>query len=296
MKLLSHYIEQQMKRHPTNWQNHIFGDTLSYAYRDTVYDRESYPSDLHYHDYYELVIFEEGDIRYICEGAVYHPQYGDIILIPPCKFHMSAINGERTRYRRHVFYLYPTAFDAVGHHALVAFLERAQEGTLLAFSSLEQREELTALLWHLKSTLEGAPSPLEEALGLSDVLRVFYLLNQEDCRVKSGAASLPENILLLQQYIDRHFAEISSVTQLAEHFFYSREYVSRLFRKYFDTTVSDYITRRRIAKSQVLIREGISLIEIADLVGFGSLSTFLRAFRAVTGMTPTAYRRLRGEL
>ena len=59
MKLISHYIEQQKKRYPeiTNWKNHIISDRLSYSYRDTVYDRGTYPSDLHCHDYYEFIIF-----------------------------------------------------------------------------------------------------------------------------------------------------------------------------------------------------------------------------------------------
>ena len=124
MKLLSHYIEEQMKMRSdfANWTNHIIGDDLLYSYRDTVYDRRTYPSDLHYHDYYELVILEEGNIQYICDGSIYHPRCGDIILIPPGKFHMSAINCEKTHYKRHVFYLYPSAFDSIGHSALVSFL------------------------------------------------------------------------------------------------------------------------------------------------------------------------------
>ena len=102
-----------MKRYPetANWKNHTVCDKVLYSYRDTVYDRDTYPSDLHYHDYYELVFFEEGDIKYVCEGSVFYPQYGDIILIPPGKFHMSVIDSDSTHYKRHVFYLYPFAFE-----------------------------------------------------------------------------------------------------------------------------------------------------------------------------------------
>ena len=298
MKLISHYMEQRMKLHSkfVNWTNHVVGDGLLYSYRDTAYDRNTYPSDLHYHDYYELVIFEEGDIRYICDCGVCYPQYGDIILIPPGKFHMSAINCEKTNYKRHVFYLYPSAFDYIGHSALTAFLPRKDDEYIFSLNSLESKEKLMEALGRLKDLLGISPSPLEDALKLSYIISVFYLLNQKEYQVKKRMSSLPENILSLQHYIDRNFAEISSVSQIAEHFFYSREYVSRLFKRYFDTTISDYIMKRRISESQQLITNGVPLIDVAYQVGFGSFSAFIRAFRSVTNMTPSEYRKLRKEL
>ncbi len=294
MKLLSHYMEHQMKRYLdiANWKNHFINDMLSYSYRDTAYNRKTYPSNLHYHDYYELVVFEEGDIEYICDGNVYHPKYGDIVLIPNGKFHMSVIHCDSTRYKRHVFYLYPSAFDTMGHGALTSFLKGLKDGEILAFDSLETRRKFMDLLGQLKDTLDSSPSPLKDALGLSYIIQIFYLLNQKNCQPKTETSSLPENILMLQRYIDENFSQISSVSQVAEHFFYSREYVSRLFRKYFDITISDYITKRRISGSQSLIMQGLPMIDIAYKVGFGSLSTFIRAFRTVTSMTPSEYRKL----
>ncbi|MBE6713503.1 MAG: helix-turn-helix domain-containing protein [Ruminococcaceae bacterium] len=298
MKLFSHYIEHQRKRDPEimNWKNHIVTDRLSYSFRDTLYDRSTFPSDFHYHDYYELVIFEEGEIRYLCDGAVYEPKYGDIVLIPPGQFHMSVIQSESTRYKRHVFYLYPSAFDAIGHGALSSFLLQHRKGILLATDSSKSKRKLSDLLWDLKTTAEKMPDPIEHARMLSYVIQVFCLLGRETDRPKHETLALPENVLALQRYIDENFAAISSVSQLAKHFFYSREYVSRLFRKYFDTTVSDYVTKRRVAESQRLLMEDLSIIEIADRVGFGSLSTFIRSFRSVTNMTPSEYRKLRKDL
>ena len=298
MKLLSHYIEHLMKRYPetVNWKNHTVCDKVLYSYRDTVYDRDTYPSDLHYHDYYELVFFEEGDIKYVCEGSVFYPKYGDIILIPPGKFHMSVIDSDSTHYKRHVFYLYPFAFESIGHSELTLFLDRTKNGDIFTFDSIEVKQNFIDLLERLKSISQRESSTLEDALMLSYVIHIFYLLNQKNCQPKNEISSLPENILSLKRYVDTNFAQITSVTEVAEHFYYSREYVSRLFKKYFDTTISDYIMKRRIAESQLLIMQDIPLIDIAYQVGFGSLSTFIRAFRAVTNMTPSEYRKNRKHI
>ena len=106
MKLYSYYQKNTANNQAKNedWKNLTVNDMLLYSHRNTLYDAESFPSNLHYHDYFELILIEEGNIRYICESLVYYPKKGDIILIPPGKFHMSAINGSATRYHRHVFY------------------------------------------------------------------------------------------------------------------------------------------------------------------------------------------------
>lgn len=295
MKLLTSYIEYKMNRHSeiVNWENHMIGDSLLYSYRDTVYDLQSYPSSLHYHDYYELVMIEEGDIKYICNGAVYQPKYGDIILVPPGSFHKSVIDCESTRYKRHVFYFYPTAFDWIGHSELTAFLNDKKEAGVLTFDDIEVGTDLLGLLERLKKAFAPSHSLIDEALGLSYIINIFYLLNQNISLPRNEVLALPKKLLEIQEYIDRNFAEITSVSQLAEHFFYSREYISRLFKRYFDTTISDYIMKRRIERSQALILQGIPMIDIAYRVGFASLSTFIRSFRAVTDMTPSEYKKIR---
>ena len=293
MKLLSHYLQNKnAPRHEiVNWENVQINDSLFYSARSTRYDRNTFPSSLHSHDYYELVIFAEGEINYVCESSVYSPRRGDVIIIPPGKFHMSKIKGESTHYARHVFYLYPNAFEAVGD-CLADVLLRAEDAVLFSLSSKEKGEELLALAEKLAGAVKRANEPLSRALGFGYIIEIFCLLGRKDIRTRGNTESLPENILALKEYIDAHFAEIESVGEVAEHFFYSREYISRLFKKYYDTTVMDYIHELRVAKAKSLIGEGLQMIDVCYAVGYSSLSTFIRIFRRATGMTPSEYRRM----
>ncbi len=293
MKLLSHYLQNKNDpRHEiTNWENDLINDSLCYSYRSTVYDMNTFPSSLHSHDYYELVIFVEGEINYVCESSVYSPKRGDVIIIPPGKFHMSKLKGERTHYKRHVFYLYPNAFDAVSP-SLADILIRTNEGVHFSLASREREEELLTLSEKLASALKKRGDDLSRALAFGYIIEIFCLLNRKDIRHSGESERLPENILALQQYLDAHYSEINSVSEVAEHFFYSREYVSRLFKKYYDTTILDYIHKLRISKSRTLIAEGMPIIDVCYAVGFSSLSTFIRAFRAATDMTPSEYRKI----
>ena len=292
MKLLSHYRSAR-NLHFSNWREYDINENMIYSHRSTQYTRESYPVGLHFHDYYELLIMEGGEVRYVCENTSCLPRYGDVILIPPGKLHMSMINAESTTYSRAVFYLYGNAFDDIGCAALLRFLQKSENGSQF-FTSLEPRrmEELSALLVRLDAALEkNLPEDRAFALGL--VLQIFYLLGKPADESTHHEEYFPQSVLDIQHYLDTHFTEVSSVTEVAEHFFYSREYVSRLFKKYLNTTVSNYVLQRRIVYSQQLLEADAPLADACYQTGFGSMSSFIRSFQNIVGMTPTQYRHAR---
>lgn len=297
MKLLAHYISAIAKTYPEiiNWRENYLNDSLFYSCRATHYDRNTYPSSLHYHDYYELVILEEGDIHYICEGSTFKPQKGDLIVIPPRRLHMSSIAADETLYKRHVFYLYPDALSALGCDALTEFLSASEDSRCLLSLPAAEKAALLSLLARLDRALSPDADKKDRALSLGLVIEIFYLLSHAQADTESASAHLPENVLRIQRYIDDHYTEISSVSQIATQFYYSREYVSRLFKQHFNTTVADYITKRRIATSQTLIAQGEPLSDVCYQVGFGSMTAFIRSFRSVTNMTPSQYRTIMKE-
>jgi len=293
MKLTSHYKESVRTGTPQiiNWRENDLGDSLYYSYRATHYDRSTFPSRLHCHDYFELVFFEEGDIQYICESEIYRPQAGDVLLISPGMFHMSAICCDKTLYKRHVFYLYPDALDAFGCGVLTTFLQMQRNG--LAVFRLEEaaRSELFSLLRRLDNALEATEDPMCGALAIGLVIQIFFLLNSDQLPATEQCAPLPQTLAEIKAYIDENFRTISSANQVAAHFFYSREYVSRLFRKHFNTTVCEYIKARRISYCQRLLEQGCSISDACYRSGFDNMSTFIRAFHGTVGMTPSAYRK-----
>lgn len=293
MKLYSHYKKNISNRQITieDWENCAINDGLLYSHRNNLYDADSFPSNMHYHDYYELILIEEGNIRYICESQVYYPKKGDIILIPPGKFHMSAINDSTTQYNRHVFYFYRNAFDNCGCSCLCEFAEKMESGALISFPESQKKDAIN-LLHRIQNALSSSSNKMEYALGLGYTLQYFYMLNQKAECSQTESLNLPSNILELKNYIDNNYSKITSITEVAQQFFYSREHTSRLFKKYFDISISNYILQRRILESQKMILNGLPIIETAYAVGFNSLSAFINSFRKINGMSPSEYRKI----
>ena len=293
MKKLSYYKQSNEEniKQVINWQDHDLGDSLFYSYRSTLYNSNTFPSSLHYHNYYELVILEEGNIEYICDSTCVHPKTGDILLIPPGMFHMSKIGCEETNYKRHVFYLYPDAVDSFGCEELVSFLKGTSKG-ITVFSPLDKnRSMIFSLLHQLSQALDQGINPKYQALAKGLIIQIFFYIGESNSIQGDNETAFPKNVLAIKEYIEQHFMEISSVKEVADRFFYSREYISRLFRQYLNTSVSNYIKARRIAYSQQLIEQGCPISVACYQSGFENMSTFIRTFRNISGITPSAYRK-----
>lgn len=97
-------------------------------------------------------------------------------------------------------------------------------------------------------------------------------------------------------YIEKHFAEDITLTDLVRTSGYSERQLTRLFHSTFAASPKQYITKLRIQKAQQLLPDpSHSIGEIAWNCGFVDQNYFSRVFRTETGETPSAYRHRRKE-
>ena len=92
-------------------------------------------------------------------------------------------------------------------------------------------------------------------------------------------------------YIDCHYAEPISLEEIASHFYLSREYFSRFFKKHMGITFSQYLNEVRMAHVYSDIRNTrTGIMELAERHGFASYKLFNQMFRATYGCTPRQVR------
>jgi AraC-like DNA-binding protein len=93
-------------------------------------------------------------------------------------------------------------------------------------------------------------------------------------------------------YIQNHLHTPLSIELLAAHFNISAFHLNRVFRTVQNTTVMHYVTELRIKAAQrILTQDKEQIKEIAQLVGFSSVTSFCTVFRRHTGLTPNQYRK-----
>ena len=96
----------------------------------------------------------------------------------------------------------------------------------------------------------------------------------------------------IQQYIEEHYNESLSLTQLAEHFHFSYNYLSTLLSENLTTNFSEYVKNLRLERAKQLLKETeMNLSEISEAVGYSDLSYFSKLFKKEFQLAPSKYRR-----
>ncbi len=94
-------------------------------------------------------------------------------------------------------------------------------------------------------------------------------------------------------YLQEHYRENLTTQSVADHFWYTREYFCRLFKRYANETFKSYLTGLRlIAVVQRMRVSGQSAGQIALEEGFPDEKSFFAAFKKKYGMTPGRWREM----
>ena len=92
--------------------------------------------------------------------------------------------------------------------------------------------------------------------------------------------------------IDRDYARPLRISALAKLTARTPFQFIRAFRREYGTTPGQHLRARRITRArELLTTTPMPITEICQRVGYRSLGTFSRVFRASTGESPLAYRR-----
>ena len=107
---------------------------------------------------------------------------------------------------------------------------------------------------------------------------------------------LLRRLLRAKDHMDAASHEAWPVRRLARVSGVSEAHFARSFRQAFGVPPHRYLLTRRIERATALLRDtNLSITEIAFQTGWGSLGTFGRTFRDITGESPGAIReRARG--
>ncbi|WP_088103259.1 response regulator transcription factor [Halalkalibacter urbisdiaboli] len=95
----------------------------------------------------------------------------------------------------------------------------------------------------------------------------------------------------IEEYIRHNYQKDIKLSEIADRFFLSREYISRKFKQEYDATITDYLTKIRIEKAKELLENPfLKIYEVADSVGYQNDKYFIKVFKKFAGMTPKEYQ------
>lgn len=144
---------------------------------------------------------------------------------------------------------------------LAGYLQEDQE---------ERRLEINGTLFLILAEIEKLPHP--------------DLISGQDSRFSDRMHSIAE-------YINLHYNEPLTLSQLAQVFYLTPQYLSTFFQKSFRVNFKSYLTERRLFYSLRDLRNThLTVSEIALRNGFSSISAYRRNFQKAYGISPSDYR------
>jgi AraC family transcriptional regulator len=131
------------------------------------------------------------------------------------------------------------------------------------------------------------------ALGVvlaHELVRINAGIRGSDAPINGGLAAWQRRKSVA--YIEEHLAEPISLAALARLVGLSGCYFCRAFRQSFGVPPQRYQLMQRIERAKTLLaKHAASVTDVSLSVGYNDTSAFCTAFRRVTGLTPSAYRR-----
>lgn len=107
-----------------------------------------------------------------------------------------------------------------------------------------------------------------------------------------NTAQLSPIIKSILNYINKNYQQDISLKQLAEEFYVSPNYVSKLFNKEMNRGLLDYVNEIRVSRAKKRLMDyQYKIYEVAEMVGFNSQVHFNIVFHKYVGMSPKEYRK-----
>lgn len=153
----------------------------------------------------------------------------------------------------------------------------------------------------------------QEGVPIDDQRSVPSLLTEQETQLRSAVLALAREISTqqeskgeepeavkglvdqsIQNYIDQNLLDWNlSLDSVSEAVGVSTRQISRILRRWKNTTYKEYVTGMRMERAKELLTvEKLSVAETSQRVCYASVSYFIKTFRQYTGMTPANYKLL----
>lgn len=254
----------------------------------------------HSHIMFEITYVVTGSGAYTVGNAVHNITSGEIFVFSSNEQHCITAVGENgleiINLHFEPRYLWGRRYDSLTDRNFNFCFSHSPDFSNCI--SAENAGEISELFGKIKSELSNKEP--EYALFVKSYLNSIVIKLIRDFGYSADTAELSrdrlKSVRRTIQYIDTHLSEHFTLSSLSEIAGMSPNYYSSLFHSVSGITLWDYINSRRIESAIRLLSEekGRTVLDIATMCGYNNTANFNKAFKKITGLTPSEYR-LSGE-
>lgn len=233
---------------------------------------------LHWHEYFEVEFFTSGNCNYKINEHVYETKPGTLVFLTPTDFSSVERLSEESSLINISFaesWVSEKIYSSLTSHCVIENYESHHVFKLLKeYNSGGLFDKM-----YLKNLLNCL---------LIDIIRHNEKINS----ISTRSAEKPNVISKALCYIQLHFRNNISLSDVAKHVGFSSNYLSKIFHKHTNQTFKTYLLETRLKYAEaLLINTDSSITEICFNCGFSNFSHFMRCFKEKYSISPLKYRK-----
>lgn len=241
---------------------------------------------LHYHPMIEVVICFDGSLNLLNGETVHSMKKNNIAIISPLAIH--GYDSDTSSNNITIVFDEELYIDLPN----ISLFTANQQITLLNHLTNDQIDLLNDSLQHIAfyyGTQDTLLLSFYCKILLTHLFR-FAIADKSNPSIDDlYSAPHIKNIL---NYIQLHYRESISLNDLAESLSVNRFTISKLINRHLNCTFTDLLNQYRLLDAcQLLTNTSLSVVEISERVGYGSLNSFNRNFLQRFNITPNEFRR-----
>ncbi len=233
---------------------------------------------LHYHRDMELLLIDEGETTMQVAGREFTAGKGSLIIVNPYEVHSGETHGGKYAHRCICFDLEQLGLPNTSQmlSGEVGYVNLINHTDLL-------RSYFSACFETVKNRFDGW-----EMRAKGNLLMMFSVLTD---RITSSEPTKEQHFSkAVLDYIELHFSDNITSKEIADVFSYDHSYFCRKFKTLFSQNFSDFLNGYRVSKAKEMLKMQ-SVTTTATDCGFQNISYFSRVFKAVTGITPSEFKK-----
>ncbi len=237
------------------------------------------------HDFYELVLVTEGQLGITAGAESFVLEAPAAVLHPPMEFHsLHAAGGTAPRI---MVFSFSVSQSPAWEKRIFALTEEQIEEADKALALMQGAMEMDGI--SITGIKAGAERDAQRAaLALEDLL--LSLSASADPAAKKEGSAAGRNYRRALRVIEENLTRSLDTAELARLAHMSPSLLKKTFARHAGVGVMEYFRARKVNAAIPLLREGVSIQEIATHLGFTNAGYFSTVFRRVTGHTPSYYR------
>ena len=239
---------------------------------------------------YELFVMTEGTLYMNYNNENFTVNEGEYLLLPPC-------NSWRQGFKSAYCSFYWLHFSTAPGELPLAITdstpapENADFFTIPQTGKIPKLEKIVVLMKQLQDIVKNRyPRIALDAMSTSIITELYGQLTLLP-PINTQSPNQKQIYYDIMDYVKTNISRNLKISEIAEAFGYNEKYLSHRFAEITGIPLKQYILKAKVDTANYMLTDtNKSISEIAKELGFSDSHNFTRAYKKLTGLSPSEYR------